>query len=73
MYDNILNVCLELHQANTGSHEPDMSKEEYRKKYDFLMERIKKWTPPHPKSSLFDSSVATVILATLKECDLKNG
>lgn len=73
MYDNILDVCLELHQANTGSHEPDISEEEYRKKYDFLIERIQKWKSPHPKSAVFDFSVTTLILATLRECELRNG
>ncbi len=66
MYENILNTCLELHQANTGSHQPDVSEADYTEKYNFLLKRIQEWKP---MESIFDEAVLTLMLVTIKECE----
>ena len=69
---NLLDICLELHQANMGSHEPDVSTTEYKFQYNILRNKIKEWKKPHYSSELFDSAVASLILATIRECELTN-
>ena len=69
---NLLQICLDLHQANMGSHEPDVSITDYKFQYNLLRNKIKEWEKPHYSSELFDSAVASLILATIRECELTN-
>jgi hypothetical protein len=53
-------------------HEPHISDTEYRNLYHFLNIKIKEWKKPHPSAQLFDSAVASLILATIRECEIIN-
>ena len=69
---NVLDICLDLHQFNMGSHEPDMSDTEYRTQYNLLVEKHKNWKNPNKHSIMFDNATKSLILATILECDMMN-
>jgi len=69
---NLLDICLELHQANMGSHEPDVSTTEYKFQYNLLRNKIENWNEAHQSAENFDRAVRTLILTTIIECETMN-
>jgi hypothetical protein len=69
---NLLQICLDLHQANMGSHEPDVSTTEYKFQYNILRNKIENWNEAHQHAEKFDRAVKTLILTTIIKCETMN-
>ena len=68
-YFDLLQCCQDLHQANTGSHRPDMDDADYKEKYFYISKKLDEWKPPHAKAVVFDDAVLHLVKATIMECD----
>lgn len=55
----VLGVTLDLHMAVTGAG-TSMSYDEVRKKWQWLVDRLRLWTPSLGDSHAFDSAVRTL-------------
>ncbi len=61
--ESILDICLQIHQKHTGSHEPDMDDIEYREKISILENKIICWTD----GCKFDDAVRDLVVTTIAE------
>ena len=66
---DLLQCCQDLHQANTGSHEPDMSAADYKEKYFYLSKKLDEWKSSNAMAEVFDDAVLHLVKATIIECD----
>lgn len=64
--ENLLQICLDLHMAHTGSSDPllDYVKERYLK----ILHLANLHWRPSVRHKEFDNAVRTLILATMREC-----
>lgn len=66
-YNNLLDICLDLHMANTGSFQ-DVPTNKYKFLVSILKQSIEEWVDGNAKYKSFDEAVRNLIKATIEEC-----
>lgn len=70
--DNVLDLCLRLRMACSGSADP-IHDDEACGALAYLRQRLLNWSPSHPSNERFDQCVRQLIHATLAEVEARIG